>query len=148
MRRVACHAIEEYSQIGAGSVLPCGTSRSAVLGIYWELSKVDISLPVGTSCIANCWKMPSRFEASASEIIDRWEVNLPVEALYQVLCPEMRHKIDLYRRLSRMDDVSTIVSLRQEVIDRFGKIPTETERLFEIAQLGSMQRFGHSVHRS
>ncbi|MFN9913025.1 MAG: TRCF domain-containing protein, partial [Pirellulaceae bacterium] len=49
--------------------------------------------------------------------------------------PEIRHKIDLYRRLSRIDDVRKLEALRQEVEDRFGPLPPVVVRLLEIAEL-------------
>ena len=47
----------------------------------------------------------------------------------------MRHKIDVYRRLSRLQDVHSIAELRQELADRFGPLPTVAARLLDVAEL-------------
>ncbi len=44
-------------------------------------------------------------------------------------------KLHLYRRLSRAEDVATVVELREEVDDRFGAPPPEVVRLMEAARL-------------
>jgi transcription-repair coupling factor (superfamily II helicase) len=44
-------------------------------------------------------------------------------------------KLHLYRRLSRAEDVPTVVELREEVDDRFGAPPPEVVRLLEAARL-------------
>lgn len=44
-------------------------------------------------------------------------------------------KLHLYRRLSRAEDVATVVELREEVDDRFGAPPPEVVRLLEAARL-------------
>jgi len=64
------------------------------------------------------------------------EVNLAIEGFLPAeYVPEMRHKIDLYRRLTRMDDIRKLQELRQELEDRFGKPPREVEKLLEVAEL-------------
>jgi transcription-repair coupling factor (superfamily II helicase) len=63
-------------------------------------------------------------------------VNLPIEAfLSSEYIPEMRHKIDVYRRLSRLQDVHAIAELRQELADRFGPLPEIAGRLLDVAVL-------------
>ena len=64
------------------------------------------------------------------------DIDLPVEAhIPPDYVPEMRHKIDLYRRLTRLDDIRQLDDLRLELLDRFGEIPHETLRLFQLAEL-------------
>jgi transcription-repair coupling factor (superfamily II helicase) len=63
-------------------------------------------------------------------------VELPVEALLPVgYVPDMRHRIDLYRRISRLADVQQLDDLREEMADRFGPLPESTERLLAVAEL-------------
>jgi transcription-repair coupling factor (superfamily II helicase) len=64
------------------------------------------------------------------------DIQLPVEAyLPPAYIQDMRHKIDVYRRISRLQDIQSISQMRQELEDRFGQIPRPVERLLEIAQL-------------
>ena len=46
-----------------------------------------------------------------------------------------RAKLDFYRRLARVAELSEIAQLRAELRDRFGPIPAETERLLVSAEL-------------
>ena len=34
--------------------------------------------------------------------------------------PDLRHKIDLYRRMAKIDDAGQIQEIREELRDRFG----------------------------
>ena len=64
------------------------------------------------------------------------DVDLPGEAfLPDDYVPEMRQKIDIYRRLTRMANVNDLRQLRDELNDRFGSPPDQVERLFKIAEL-------------
>jgi len=47
----------------------------------------------------------------------------------------MRQKIDLYRRISRLQDVQAVADMRQELLDRFGELPQAADRLLELAEL-------------
>ncbi len=47
----------------------------------------------------------------------------------------MRHRIDIYRRISRLSDVKSLDEMREELADRFGAVPESTERLLQIAEL-------------
>ncbi len=62
-------------------------------------------------------------------------IDLPVEAFLPRYVPDMRLKIDIYRRLSRTSQQSDLNDMRAELVDRFGEIPEPAERLFELAEL-------------
>jgi transcription-repair coupling factor (superfamily II helicase) len=47
----------------------------------------------------------------------------------------MRQKIDVYRRISRLQDIQSIETIRQELRDRFGEVPASVERLLRLAEL-------------
>jgi len=131
------HAIEEYSQLGAGFGIAMrdleirgagnllGTQQSghiATVGyeLYCQLLE---------GAVRQLTKQPPKMKIDV-------EVNLPVEAfLSSEYIPEMRHKIDVYRRLSRLQDVNAIAELRQELADRFGALPTTASRLLDLAEL-------------
>jgi transcription-repair coupling factor (superfamily II helicase) len=68
-------------------------------------------------------------------------LTLPGEAyLPRRYVPDMRLKIDLYRRLARVTTDGELADLRAELLDRFGALPIEVERLLlrvEIAILAA-----------
>ena len=64
------------------------------------------------------------------------EVDLPVAAfLPDSYVVDRRQKIDLYRRLTRLERFDQIEELRNELQDRFGKIPPAVRRLLSLSEL-------------
>jgi len=54
-----------------------------------------------------------------------------------------RQKIEIYKRISSCSSAQDVISLRDEVRDRFGKIPDGVNSLFKISELkGEGQRIG------
>jgi transcription-repair coupling factor (superfamily II helicase) len=131
------HAIEEYSQLGAGFGIAMrdleirgagnllGTQQSghiATVGyeLYCQLLE---------GAVRQLTRQPPKLNIDV-------EINLPVEAFIpNDYIPEMRHKIDIYRRLSRLQDIHSIGEIRQELADRFGPPPKIVERLLDVAEL-------------
>ncbi len=63
-------------------------------------------------------------------------VDLPGEAfLPRSYVPDMRAKIDLYRRLSRVSNFEEVADLAAEMSDRFGPHPPPVARLLALAEL-------------
>ena len=130
-------AVEEFSDLGAGFVLAMrdleirgagnilGTQQSghiAVVGyeLYCELLE---------QAVRRLRQMPPR----ASIEID---VDLPCEAhIPRSYVSDMRLKIDLYRRLSRVADSSQLEDFQVELNDRFGPPPPTVQRLISLAEL-------------
>ncbi len=64
------------------------------------------------------------------------EVDLPVAAfLPDEYVSDRRQKIDLYRRLTRLERFDQIDELRKELRDRFGKLPAPVKRLMSLSGL-------------
>lgn len=64
------------------------------------------------------------------------DVALPGKAfLPRSYVPDMRQKIDLYRRLSRVDADEQLQELRSELLDRFGPPPAAAARLLDLMQI-------------
>ena len=64
------------------------------------------------------------------------EVDLPVAAfLPDDYVPDRRQKIDLYRRLARLERFDQIEELRNELRDRFGKLPASVKRLLSVSEV-------------
>ena len=49
--------------------------------------------------------------------------------------PDMRLKIDLYRKVARLGSIAEWEDLRAELVDRFGAWPPEVERVLLMARL-------------
>lgn len=131
------HAIEEYSQLGAGFGIAMrdleirgagnllGTQQSghiATVGyeLYCQLLE---------AAVRQLTHQPPKLQLDV-------EVNLPIEAFIpNEYIPEMRQKIDIYRRISRIQDVQTVADIKQELHDRFGELPVLVERLLDVAEL-------------
>jgi transcription-repair coupling factor (superfamily II helicase) len=131
------HAIEEFSQLGAGFGIAMrdleirgagnllGTQQSGhIAAVGYELYCQLLD-----QAVRQMTKSPLKLSLDV-------DIQLPVEAyLPPEYIQDMRHKIDVYRRVSRMQDIQSISQMRQELEDRFGPIPLPVVRLLEIAEL-------------
>jgi transcription-repair coupling factor (superfamily II helicase) len=52
--------------------------------------------------------------------------------------PDEAAKLDLYRRLARAEQAGEIQAVREELRDRFGPLPDETQRLLLVAELRAL----------
>ncbi len=130
-------AIEEFSEMGAGFAISMrdleirgagnilGTQQSghiATVGyeLYCQLLE---------AAVRRLRNLPPKLEIDVT-------MELPGEAhLPRGYVPDMRAKIDIYRRLARTFDEEGLQAIREELEDRFGKIPEAVERLFELTRL-------------
>jgi transcription-repair coupling factor (superfamily II helicase) len=130
-------AIEEFSDMGAGFAIAMrdleirgagnilGTQQSghiAAIGyeLYCELLE---------QAVRQLKKMAPR------EIVDV-SIDLPVQSfLPRSYVPDMRMKIDLYRRLTRVTVKDELNDLRVEMLDRFGPPPPSAANLIRLAEL-------------
>ncbi len=131
------HAIQEYSQIGAGFGIAMrdleirgagnllGTQQSGhIAAVGYELYCQLLE-----NAVRQLTHQPPRLSVEV-------EINLPIEAFIPVdYVPEIRHKIDLYRRLSRLDSIDQLRDIERELDDRFGPPPASVKRLLELAEL-------------
>lgn len=131
------HAIEEYSQIGAGFGIAMrdleirgagnllGTQQSGhIAAIGYELYCQLLG-----NAVRELTHQPPKLTIDV-------EVDLPVQAfLPEKYVPELRDRIDIYRRLSRVADVRELDDMRDELKDRFGNLPKPVKVLLQIAEL-------------
>ena len=131
------HAIEEYSQIGAGFGIAMrdleirgagnllGTQQSGhIAAVGYELYCQMLG-----NAVRELTHQPPKL---AIEV----EVDLPVKAyLPNDYVPELRQRIDIYRRLSRVTDISELDDMKAELADRFGRLPRPVKSLLEVAEL-------------
>lgn len=130
-------AIETFSEMGAGFSISMrdleirgagnllGTEQSghiAVIGyeLYCQLLE---------NAVREIKKLPAKMSIDV-------DVDLPVAAhLPDEYITDRRQKIDLYRRMTRIDDFAQIKQLREEMKDRFGPIPRPAERMLQLARI-------------
>ena len=130
-------AIEEFSQMGAGFALAMrdlelrgagnllGTQQSGhIATVGYELYCALLE-----KAVRQLKKLPPR--DSVDVLVD-----LPVAAFFpRQYAPDMRIKIDLYRRLSRLTAEKDLDEFRAELADRFGPLPAPVEQLVKLARL-------------
>ena len=64
------------------------------------------------------------------------DIDLPLSAyLPDVYIADRRQKIDIYRRLTRLERFDQIKELERELVDRFGEIPKSGKRLIALCSL-------------
>jgi transcription-repair coupling factor (superfamily II helicase) len=143
------HAIEEFSQLGAGFGIAMrdleirgagnllGTQQSGhIAAVGYELYCQLLD-----QAVRQMTKSPLKLSLDV-------DIQLPVEAyLPPEYIQDMRHKIDVYRRISRLQDIQSIHQMRQELDDRFGKLPQSVQRLLEIDLQNQFLRFTYGDHR-
>ncbi|SCY13843.1 transcription-repair coupling factor [Thiohalorhabdus denitrificans] len=64
------------------------------------------------------------------------QVNLHLPTLIpEDYLPDVHERLVLYKRIASAPDRETLQALREEVVDRFGRLPDSTSHLLEVAQL-------------
>jgi transcription-repair coupling factor (superfamily II helicase) len=130
-------AIEEFSEMGAGFAISMrdleirgagnllGTQQSGhIAAVGYELYCQLLE-----SAVRKLQNLPAR---TTLEV----DVNLPGDAFLPAdYIPDLRMKIDLYRRFTRIARFDELDDLRSELIDRFGPPPPPVERLMALAEL-------------
>lgn len=130
-------AIQQYSEMGAGFAIAMrdleirgagnllGTEQSghiAAVGYEFYCQLLE-------NAVRQMKKMPRKIEVNV-------DIDLPGAAyLPDQYVTDRRQKIDIYRRMSRIDRFDQIQQLAAELKDRFGPLPRETRRLLKLAQL-------------
>jgi transcription-repair coupling factor (superfamily II helicase) len=140
-------AIEEFSQMGAGFALAMrdlelrgagnilGTQQSGHIAMVGY----ELYCALLERAVRQLKKMPPR------ETLDV-NIDLPGEAhLPRGYVPDMRSKIDLYRRLARLTSESAVDDFAGELADRFGPLPEEVAHLLELARL-RIWAYGWGIH--
>ena len=69
------------------------------------------------------------------------EINLHTPALLpSAYCPDVQERLTLYKRLANCEDDDDLKSLQEELIDRFGELPPQTQALLETHRLRVLTR--------
>ena len=130
-------AIEEFSQMGAGFAIAMrdleirgagnilGTEQSGhINAVGYELYCTLLE-----NAVRHLKQMPPKITIDVN-------VNLPSQAfLPRQYVHDMRMKIDLYRRLTRVGSEDELDDFRFELTDRFGPLPDPADRLLRVMRL-------------
>jgi len=130
-------AIEEFSDMGAGFAIAMrdleirgagnmlGTQQSGhIAAVGYELYCQLLD-----AAVRRIKRLPPKLAIDV-------DVDLPGEAFIpDDYVPDMRIKIDLYRRFARAASDADLADFHTELIDRFGKPPKPVERMMTLAEL-------------
>ncbi|HEX4128441.1 MAG TPA: transcription-repair coupling factor [Pirellulales bacterium] len=124
-------AIEEFSNMGAGFAIAMRDLEIRGAGNLLGTQQSGHIAAVGYELYCDLLEKTVRRlkHLPPKKSID---VNLAIPGqayLPRRYVPDMRLKIDLYRRLARVTELSELSELRAELTDRFGPPPPEVERL-------------------
>ncbi|MBN1854927.1 MAG: transcription-repair coupling factor [Pirellulales bacterium] len=130
-------AIEEFSQMGAGFAISMRDLELRGAGNILGTQQSGHIATVGYELYCNLLENAVRRmkQLPLRESVDV-HIDLPGEAfLPTAYVPDMRLKIDLYRRLARLNRLESLKEFAAELADRFGPPPPLVERLLERAEL-------------
>jgi transcription-repair coupling factor (superfamily II helicase) len=130
-------AIEEFSEMGAGFAIAMrdleirgagnllGTQQSGhIAAVGYELYCQLLE-----TAVLRLKRLPPKLSIDV-------DIHLPGEAyLPDAYVPDMRLKIDLYRRMTRADGLQQLAEIREELEDRFGPLPDPVLRLLAREEL-------------
>jgi transcription-repair coupling factor (superfamily II helicase) len=130
-------AIEEFSDLGAGFALAMRDLEIRGAGNILGTEQSGHIATVGYELYCDLLeKAVCRLKQLPPKTTIEVDVDLPCEAyLPRSYVPDMRVKIDLYRRLARVTSRAGLDDFREELLDRFGSPPPPAERLVRLAGL-------------
>jgi transcription-repair coupling factor (superfamily II helicase) len=130
-------AIEEYSEMGAGFALAMrdleirGTGN--LLGMQQSGHIAAVGYEFYCELLEGAVRSLKHLPRKLSVDVD---IELPAAAyIPDEYVPDIRLKIDLYRRLRRAATYDDLAEFRAELVDRFGKLPPEVERMLELSEM-------------
>jgi transcription-repair coupling factor (superfamily II helicase) len=130
-------AIETFSDMGAGFAISMRDleirGAGNLLGTQQSGHIATIGYELYCQLLETAIRKQKHLPAKLSIHVD---VDLPIAAfLPDDYVVDGRQKIDLYRRLTRLERFDQIKELRTEIRDRFGKIPPPVKRLLSLSEL-------------
>ena len=130
-------AIETFSQMGAGFAISMRDleirGAGNLLGTQQSGHIATIGYELYCQLLEKAVRQLKHMPAKLSIAV---EVDLPISAyLPEDYVSDRRQKIDMYRRLTRLEKFSQIEELKTELIDRFGPLPPEVKRLLTLSEV-------------
>ena len=130
-------AIEEFSDMGAGFAIAMRDleirGAGNILGAEQSGHIATIGYELYCDLLEQAVRRLKQLPPKTSIEVD---VDLPGEGyIPRSYVPDMRLKIDLYRRLARVSNASELEDFRAELVDRFGPPPPLVQHLLELAEI-------------
>ncbi len=136
-------AIEEYSELGAGFKIAMRDLEIRGAGNILGTEQSGHIAAVGYELY--CQLLENAVRALKQEPVKEHRhvaVDLPITAyLPDAYVPPGRFKIEMYRKLSGVQNAEQFAEVQAEFRDRFGPWPPETDRLFQIRELQLLAQF-------
>ncbi|MCF2706741.1 transcription-repair coupling factor [Arcanobacterium haemolyticum] len=124
-------AMKDLEIRGAGNMLG-GEQSGQIAGVGFDLYVRMVSEAVA--------KLRGTSEAEDDEARDV-RIELPIDAfLPEEYVPSERLRLEIYTKIAACTNEDERAAVRDELLDRYGPIPVETERLFKIAHLREVCR--------
>jgi len=130
-------AIEEFSDMGAGFAIAMRDLEIRGAGNLLGTQQSGHIAAVGYELYCQLLETAVlRMKRQPPKLSIDVDINVPGEAyLPDNYVPDMRLKIDLYRRLARVTGVDQLAEIREELVDRFGPPPDRVLRLLAREEL-------------
>lgn len=130
-------AIEEFSHLGAGFALAMRDLEIRGAGNILGTEQSGHIAAVGYELYCQLLEYAvRRLQNQPLPTSVQVEVDLPCQAyLPDTYIPDIRAKIDVYRKISQLTDLSHIYEFAEELRDRFGTPPPPAARLLDMQEL-------------
>jgi transcription-repair coupling factor (superfamily II helicase) len=130
-------AIEEFSDMGAGFAIAMRDleirGAGNILGTEQSGHIATVGYELYCTLLEQAVRQLKRLPPQTTIEVD---VDLPAEAyIPRSYAPDMRLKIDLYRRLARVSNEAELADFHAELADRFGPPPPAVQNLIELAAI-------------
>ncbi len=130
-------AIETFSQMGAGFQISMRDLEIRGAGNLLGTQQSGHIATVGYEMYCQLLEKAVRLlKSMPAKLSIQVDVDLPVSAFIpDEYVPDRRQKLDLYRRLTRLESFDDIGEVREELADRFGPLPKSVARLLSASEV-------------
>ncbi|MDR3049138.1 MAG: transcription-repair coupling factor [Elusimicrobiota bacterium] len=134
-------AMKEFNQLGSGFRLALKDLQIRGAGGILSANQHGFIRDIGYDMFVRLLEEEGgRLKEQGLAQEPQYENNIEISLSISALFPETYMKSEeirvlFYRKLADAKDIEAINSIKSEIIDRFGKLPQESELLFEIATL-------------
>ena len=130
-------AIETFSQMGAGFQISMRDLEIRGAGNLLGTQQSGHIATVGYEMYCQLLeKAVRKLKAMPARLSIQVDIDLPISAyIPDEYVPDRRQKLDLYRRLTRLEQFDHIGEVREELTDRFGPLPDSVKRLLSASEL-------------